>query len=92
MVFCATLLVAPLVMAGPKTEDDKNQDDTNRIENSGKVLGEIFDSPESVPEDLLNKTRCVVVLPAVVKAAFIAVGSYGKGVMVCRTGKDFRGP
>ena len=59
MVFCATLLVAPLVMTGPKTEDDKDQDDTNRIENSGKVLGEIFDSSESVPEDLLNKTRGV---------------------------------
>lgn len=90
IVFCATLLVAPLVMAGPRAKDDK--DDTNRIENSGKVLGEILDAPESVPEDLLNKARCVVVLPSVVKAAFVAGGTYGRGVMVCRTGKDFRGP
>jgi SH3 domain-containing YSC84-like protein 1 len=91
-VLYATLLVAPVVMASPRTKDDKDKDDTNRIENSGKVLGEILDAPESVPEDLLNKARCVVVMPSVVKAAFIAGGSYGRGVMVCRTGKDFRGP
>jgi SH3 domain-containing YSC84-like protein 1 len=91
-VLCAMLLVTSLVMAGPRTKDDKDKDDTNRIENSGKVLGEILDAPESVPEDLLNKARCVVVMPSVLKAAFIAGGSYGRGVMVCRTGKNFRGP
>jgi len=86
------LLVAPLMVAGPKPKDDKDKDDVNRIENAGKVLGEILDVPDNVPQDLLNKARCVVVLPSVLKAAFIAGGSYGRGVMVCRTGKDFRGP
>jgi SH3 domain-containing YSC84-like protein 1 len=41
---------------------------------------------------LIDKARCVVVLPSVLKAAFLAGGSYGRGVMVCRTGKDFTGP
>ena len=89
---CAIALVAPLAIAGPKAKEDKDKDDVNRIENAGKVLGEILDVPDDVPQDLLNKARCVVVLPSVVKAAFIAGGSYGRGVMVCRTGKDFRGP
>ena len=46
----------------------------------------------AVPQDLLDKARCVVVLPSVVKAAFVVGGSYGRGTMVCRTGKDFTGP
>jgi lipid-binding SYLF domain-containing protein len=41
---------------------------------------------------MLDKARCVVVLPSVVKAAFVVGGSYGRGVMVCRTGADFTGP
>ena len=90
-IVCAALLIAPLVLAAPP-RDDKDKDDVNRIENSGKVLGEILDVPDDVPQDLLNKARCVVILPSVLKAAFIAGGSYGRGVMVCRTGKDFRGP
>jgi SH3 domain-containing YSC84-like protein 1 len=89
----AVLFAAPLLMASPRTKDtDKDKDDANRIENSGKVLGEILAAPGNVPEDLLNKARCVVILPSVVKAAFIAGGSYGRGVMVCRTGKNFSGP
>src|SRR5258708_8426623 len=48
--------------------------------------------PDNIPQDLLNKARCVVVLPSVVKAAFIVGGSYGHGVMVCRTSEHFRGP
>jgi SH3 domain-containing YSC84-like protein 1 len=40
----------------------------------------------------LDKARCVVVLPSVLKAAFVVGGSYGRGVMVCRTGKNFGGP
>ncbi len=90
-ILCAVFLVVPLVQAA-SPKDDKDKDDINRIENSGKVLGEILDVPDDVPQDLLNKARCVVILPSVVKAAFIAGGSYGRGVMLCRTGKDFRGP
>src|SRR5258708_17734282 len=48
--------------------------------------------PDNIPQDLLNKARCVVVLPSVLKAAFVVGGSYGRGVMVCRTGEHFRGP
>ncbi len=47
--------------------------------------------PDDIPQDVLDKARCVVVLPSVLKAAFIAGGSYGRGAMVCRTGKNFDG-
>jgi len=56
------------------------------------VVQEILDIPDDIPQDVLDKAHCVVVLPSVLKAAFIAGGSYGRGVMVCRTGKDLTGP
>ena len=65
----------------------------NRLEQSYTVLKEILDTPDKgIPTDLLNKANCVVVYPSVKKAAFIVGGSYGRGVITCRTGKDFRGP
>jgi lipid-binding SYLF domain-containing protein len=55
------------------------------------VLKEILNMPDGIPKDLLNKALCVVVYPSVKKAAFIVGGSYGRGVITCRTGKEFNG-
>ena len=55
-------------------------------------MQEILDVPDDIPRDLIDKARCVVVMPSVLKAAFVVGGSYGRGTMVCRTGKDFTGP
>jgi lipid-binding SYLF domain-containing protein len=85
----AALALAPMAFAVPGADDVK---ETDRIHNAGTVIQEILDIPDDIPQDLLDKARCVVVLPSVLKAAFIAGGSYGRGVMVCRTGKDFTGP
>ena len=70
--------------------DDQKEND--RIRNSGTVLKEILNVPDDIPRDLLAKARCVIVLPSVLKAAFIAGADYGRGVMACRTGNDFNGP
>src|SRR5215472_15249220 len=62
-----------------------------RVENSGRVMQEILNAPDSIPRSVLDKAHCVVVLPSVLKAAFIVGGSYGRGVMTCRRGKNFQG-
>ena len=67
------------------------KDENNRIENAGKVMDEILNVPDDIPADLLDKAECVIVLPSVLKAAFIVGGSYGRGVMTCRSGPDFNG-
>jgi len=87
------LLVSTLVFLAvtPMWPADKEKDE-DRLTKSGKVLKEILDIPDDVPQDLLAKADCVVVFPSVVKAAFIIGGSYGRGAMTCRTGKDFEGP
>lgn len=60
-----------------------------RVENAGKVMQEILNAPDSIPQDVLDKADCVVVLPSVKKFAIGIGGSYGRGVMTCRGGKDF---
>src|SRR5271155_755350 len=64
----------------------------DRVENAGRVTHEIMDIPDDIPQSVIDKADCVVVLPSVVKAAFVVGGSYGRGVMTCRSGTDFRGP
>ena len=68
------------------------KDENNRIKNSGTVMAEILNVPDDIPADLLDKAECVIVLPSVMKAAFVIGGSYGRGVMTCRSGKEFSGP
>src|SRR6202041_4214669 len=67
----------------------KEQD---RVENAGKVVKEIMDIPDNIPQSVIDKADCVVVLPSVLKAAFVVGASYGRGVMTCRTGENMRGP
>jgi lipid-binding SYLF domain-containing protein len=82
----AVFALAPLAQA---SDIDKIRE---RILNTDTILAEALNVPEGVPRDLLDKARCVIVMPSVVKAAFILGTSYGRGAMVCRTGNDFSGP
>ena len=54
-------------------------------------MKEILDAPDSIPQSVLDKADCVVVLPSVLKFAIGIGGSYGRGVMTCRGGKTFKG-
>ena len=83
------LSLGPYASAKHPSEAKTEQE---RLQNSGKVMQEILHVPDDIPQDLLDKARCVVVMPSVLKAAFVVGGSYGRGTMVCRSGKDFRGP
>ena len=85
------LLAAVPLFAGVASASAQTKVD-DRLKDSGRVLKEILDVPDSIPQDLLDKADCVVVFPSVLKAAFIVGGSYGRGAMSCRKGEDFRGP
>jgi lipid-binding SYLF domain-containing protein len=65
---------------------------TDRLVNSGAVLEEVLGIPENVPEEILNKAQCVIVIPSLTKVALGIGGSYGRGTMVCRTGEAHNGP
>jgi lipid-binding SYLF domain-containing protein len=89
LLLVSMLAFGPLLFAKNPNEAKTEQD---RLQNSGKVMQEILNVPDDIPQDLIDKARCVVVMPSVLKAAFVVGGSYGRGTMVCRTGKDFTGP
>lgn len=80
-----------LAIALPLAAAD-NKKEAERLENCGLVLKEILDIPDDIPQDLLDKSVCVIVYPSVLKAAFVLGGSYGRGAMTCRTGEHFTGP
>ena len=46
----------------------------------------------NIPQELLDKAECVVVIPSMLKVALGIGGNYGRGAMVCRTGATFTGP
>ena len=79
------LVALPLLGAGDKKE-------TERLENCGEVIQEVMDIPDDIPQDLIDKSECLIVFPSVLKAAFLIGGSYGRGAMTCRTGEHFTGP
>src|ERR1700726_1521331 len=85
---CAFILCV-LLLAGTLYAANKEQ---KRLENSGVVMQEIMDTPENIPQEVMEKAECVIVFPSVLKAAFVVGASYGRGAMVCRTGQEFRGP
>ncbi len=79
-----------LVASGWAASGDKEKE---RIKDSANVMKEILDAPDKgIPLSVLDGTKCVIVLPSVKKAAVGIGASYGRGVMTCRTGADFKGP
>jgi lipid-binding SYLF domain-containing protein len=88
-ILAAVLLVASIATA--RSADEKRKQE-QRLENAGQVMSEVLNMPDTIPQSVLDKTKCVVIIPSVLKAAFIVGGSYGRGAMVCRTGPNFTGP
>ena len=74
-----TLLIASSsLIAGTEVND--------RVVRAAIVLKEVTQiSEKSIPQDLLNKCACVAVIPGMKRGGFIFGGSYGKGLMSCRT-------
>jgi lipid-binding SYLF domain-containing protein len=92
---CSIVLLSGLLTLGPLSlakNPNEAKTEQERLQNAGTVIQEILKVPDDIPQDLIDKARCVVVMPSVLKAAFVVGGSYGRGTMVCRTGKDFTGP
>src|ERR1700723_66836 len=85
-----TLLAAILltIISSPAFAQKKEAD---RVANAGRVMHEIMNIPDDIPQSVIDKADCVVVLPSVLKFAIGIGGSYGRGVMTCRGGKNFHG-
>lgn len=82
MMVCALCLAAGSSLFAQKKEEE-------RITNSADVLRQLIAG--DLPKNILDQADCVVVFPSVKKIAVGIGGSYGRGVMVCRSGAEMNG-
>jgi SH3 domain-containing YSC84-like protein 1 len=75
-----TLCFSALLMRAESSQE--------RLEAATHVLNEVMSTPDKgIPQDLLEKAHCVVIVPSVKQAAFVVGGKFGSGFAVCRRGK-----
>ena len=56
-----------------------------RLDDAAELFKEIMSTPDkSIPQDLLNKSHCVVLVPGLKKGGFLLAGKWGRGFVVCR--------
>jgi SH3 domain-containing YSC84-like protein 1 len=82
-----------LLAAGPIARASDRQNDNDRMEKAAQVFKEIMDTPDKgIPHDLLDSAKCIAVIPGDKKFALIFGGSYGRGVVTCRTAHGWSAP
>jgi lipid-binding SYLF domain-containing protein len=85
----AILALFSFAFAGsvPVRAQDAAMTPDKRLENATASIQEVMNAPDKgIPRDLYNKARCIVIIPDVLKAAFIFGGKYGRGFVSCRRG------
>ncbi|HYM76148.1 MAG TPA: lipid-binding SYLF domain-containing protein [Candidatus Dormibacteraeota bacterium] len=87
LIVCFAVVLISTVMAFAANDEHE----ADRVKDAGAVMKEILNIPDDIPQDLLDKAECIVILPSVKKGAFGIGGSYGRGVMVCRSGEHYKG-
>jgi lipid-binding SYLF domain-containing protein len=84
--------MAGLGLVLPALASDRD-DDIGRVQKATQVFHEIMATPDKgIPRDLLEKAKCVAIIPGEEKLAFIFGGNYGKGLAVCRTANGWSAP
>lgn len=69
---------------------DKTTKATERLGDAADLFSEVMSAPDkSIPQDLLNKSQCVILVPGMKKAAFVVGANYGLGFAVCRGANGF---
>lgn len=88
----AVCLAAASLTAGAQVKEKGQNKEQERLANCGVVMSEVLNVPDNVPQEVLDKAECVIVIPSMTKVAVGLGGSYGRGAMACRSGKTFNGP
>ena len=78
-LLCLTAILPAAVAAATNTHA------AERLDNAAELVTEMMQaSDKGVPQDLLNKSRCVILVPGLKKAAFVLGGKFGRGFVLCR--------
>lgn len=86
-------ICAFLVGVSWSADDKEKSDIVKRIENSAKVLDEIMAvKDKAIPDKVMKDSKCIAVIPSMVKIAVGFGGNHGKGVATCRTNHGWSAP
>jgi SH3 domain-containing YSC84-like protein 1 len=89
-ILCGVALVSSTLSG--LSQDDKAKL-TERLTSAQAVMNEIMATPDKgIPQGILRGARCVTVIPAYKKGAFVIGAQYGKGVATCRTPNGWSAP
>lgn len=84
----AFLSVAILSVLAPLAFSQEDVSPDKRLNNAYVAFREVMHEPDKgIPHDLFEKSRCIVIIPGTLKAAFIVGGKYGRGYVSCRHGE-----
>jgi len=76
----------------PALASDRD-DDIGRVQKATQVFQQIMSTPDKgIPRNLLERAKCVAIIPGEEKLAFMFGGNYGKGVATCRTANGWSAP
>src|SRR5579863_6471071 len=85
-------LAAALACAPLSGKEDKAKVD-ERLDDAAGLFSEIMSAPDKgIPQDLLNKSQCIVLIPGLKKGALVIGGKYGRGFAICRRAGEGWGP
>jgi SH3 domain-containing YSC84-like protein 1 len=74
--------VAGLCSMAKAAEETKTNE---RLDDAAAMFSEIMSTPDkSIPQDLLNKGNCIILVPGLKKGGFVVAAKYGRGFAVCR--------
>jgi lipid-binding SYLF domain-containing protein len=93
-MFKRTLILSTIILVGiPLAKASDRDDDVARTQKAAQVFKEIMDTPDKgIPQDLLEKAKCIAIIPGDKKFAFILGGNYGRGLATCRTEHGWSAP
>ena len=78
-------LIVAAVVSLPLTAATEKTKTTERLDDSADLFSEIMGTPDkAIPQDLLEKSYCIVLVPGLKKGAFVFGGKYGRGFAICR--------
>jgi lipid-binding SYLF domain-containing protein len=82
---CITLTLVVAIGCATLSAKEETRKVDERLNDAADLFSEIMGAPDkSIPQDLLDKAACIVLVPGLKKGAFVFGGKYGRGFSICR--------
>ena len=83
------LMLAAAVAWAPLSAKEEKAKTDGRLDDAASLFSEIMSAPDKgIPQDLLSKSECIILVPGLKKGAFVFGGKYGRGFALCRRGGE----